>query len=87
MAGLLADLVEQVGDAGVGEVVGLGDLQGEAGLRVTTDGFDWQVPGYRRALVDALVRTLPKDVRRTLIPMAETVGRRVGSTRVPVGEG
>ncbi len=41
--------------------------------RVTTDGFDWQVPGYRRALVDALVRTLPKDVRRTLIPMAETV--------------
>ncbi|MGI9028574.1 MAG: ATP-dependent RNA helicase HrpA, partial [Ilumatobacteraceae bacterium] len=41
--------------------------------RVAEDGFDWQVPGYRRELVDALVRTLPKAIRRELIPMAETV--------------
>ena len=60
--------------------------------QVTDDGFDWQVPGYRRELVGALVRTLPKDVRRALIPAAETtvaaadrLGRRgVGwSTRWP----
>jgi ATP-dependent helicase HrpA len=35
-------------------------------------GFDWLVPGYRRELVSLLVRSLPKDVRRDLIPMAET---------------
>ena len=38
----------------------------------TGDGFDWQVPGHRAELVAALVRTLPKDVRRGLIPAAET---------------
>jgi ATP-dependent helicase HrpA len=41
--------------------------------QVTADGFDWQVPGNRGELVAALVRTLPKDIRRRLIPAAETV--------------
>ena len=40
--------------------------------RVTADGFDWQVPGLRADLVAALVQTLPKDIRRQLIPIAET---------------
>ncbi|MET0144107.1 MAG: ATP-dependent RNA helicase HrpA [Ilumatobacteraceae bacterium] len=35
-------------------------------------GLDWQIPGYRADLVGAMVRTLPKDVRRQLIPAAET---------------
>jgi len=35
-------------------------------------GFDWLVPGYRRELVALLVRSLPKDIRRHLIPMNET---------------
>ena len=35
-------------------------------------GFDWSIPGYRAELVDLLVRSLPKDVRRELIPMTET---------------
>ena len=35
-------------------------------------GFDWLIPGYRFELVDLLVRSLPKDVRRELIPMTET---------------
>ncbi len=35
-------------------------------------GFDWLIPGYRAELVDLLVRSLPKDVRRELIPMTET---------------
>ncbi len=35
-------------------------------------GLDWLVPGYREELVGLLVRSLPKDVRRELIPMNET---------------
>ena len=45
-----------------------------AGLnQVSADGFDWQIPGHRAELVTALVRSLPKDVRRQLIPLGETI--------------
>jgi ATP-dependent helicase HrpA len=50
--------------------------------RVPAEELDWQVPGYRRELVEALVRTLPKEIRRQLIPMAATVAAawdRLGS--------
>ncbi len=40
--------------------------------QVSAAGFDWQVPGYRGELVQALVRTLPKPLRRNLTPLAET---------------
>jgi ATP-dependent helicase HrpA len=40
--------------------------------QVETDGFDWLVPGYRPELVELLVRSLPKERRRDLIPMTET---------------
>jgi ATP-dependent helicase HrpA len=36
--------------------------------RVHGDGFDWQVPGLRLELVTALIRALPKNVRRHLVP-------------------
>ncbi len=36
--------------------------------RLAHDTFDWQVPGLRHDLVTALIRALPKAVRRTLIP-------------------
>jgi ATP-dependent helicase HrpA len=36
------------------------------------DAFDWGVGGNRGELVEAVVRTLPKDLRRQLIPLAET---------------
>ena len=36
--------------------------------RVGVDGFDWQVPGLRTELVTALIRALPKNVRRQLVP-------------------
>jgi ATP-dependent RNA helicase HrpA len=42
--------------------------------QVRGDNLDWQIPGYRDELVQALARTLPKDIRRALIPLAETVG-------------
>ena len=32
------------------------------------DAFDWQIPGLRHDLVTAMIRALPKAVRRTLIP-------------------
>ena len=41
--------------------------------QVTADGLDWGVPGYRDELAGMLVRSLPKDMRRHLIPMNETV--------------
>ncbi len=48
--------------------------------------FDWQIPGYRADLAQALARTLPKEVRRQLIPAAETVDeavRRLGPPDEP----
>ena len=50
------------------------------------DGLDWQIPGHRAELVAALVRTLPKDIRRGLIPAAETTTAafdRLGPPRWP----
>ena len=41
--------------------------------QITDDGFDWQVPGHRAELVEQLMRSLPKTIRRELIPFAETV--------------
>lgn len=39
--------------------------------RVRADGFDWQVPGLRDELITALLRTLPKVLRRQVVPAAE----------------
>jgi len=36
--------------------------------RLTGDGFDWQVPGLREELVTALIRSLPKALRRNFVP-------------------
>ncbi len=45
-----------------------------AGLnQVTPDGFDWQIPGHRPDVIATLIRSLPKDVRRRLNPIAETI--------------
>jgi ATP-dependent helicase HrpA len=36
--------------------------------QVTPEGFDWQVPGFREELVTALIRSLPKGIRRNIVP-------------------
>ncbi len=36
--------------------------------RLSPAGFDWQVPGLRLELVTALVRALPKAIRRSFVP-------------------
>ncbi len=38
-------------------------------------GFDWQVPGFRQDLIAALLRTLPKAVRRQVVPVADWARR------------
>jgi ATP-dependent helicase HrpA len=37
------------------------------------DLVEWQIPGHRHELVGELVRMLPKDVRRDLSPLNETI--------------
>src|SRR5918997_418291 len=39
--------------------------------QVDPGGFDWQVPGHRLDLVTALIRSLPKAVRRHLVPVPD----------------
>ncbi|MEM9035061.1 MAG: ATP-dependent RNA helicase HrpA [Actinomycetota bacterium] len=39
--------------------------------RLRPDRFDWQVPGLRDELVVALLRSLPKVIRRRLLPLAD----------------
>jgi ATP-dependent helicase HrpA len=40
---------------------------------VSPEGFDWQVPGLREELVTALLRSLPKDLRRAFVPVPDHV--------------
>jgi len=39
--------------------------------RMREDGFDWQVPGLRKELVTALIRALPKHIRKNVVPAAD----------------
>ena len=38
-------------------------------------GFDWQVPGLRDELIAALLRALPKAIRRNVVPAADWAAR------------
>ena len=53
-------------DDGVSVVIPLALLQ-----QVQDTGFDWQVPGLRAELVTALLRALPKAIRRHVVPAAD----------------
>jgi ATP-dependent helicase HrpA len=53
-------------DDGVTVVVPLALL-----AQLRPDGFDWQVPGMRDELVTALLRALPKPIRRHVVPAAD----------------
>src|SRR5690606_30028488 len=53
---------------GVSVEVPLGALR-----QLDAEPFEWNVPGLRADLVDALVRSLPKSLRRALVPVPETV--------------
>jgi ATP-dependent helicase HrpA len=53
--------------------------------QITDDGFDWQIPGHRDDLVESLLRSLPKDIRRHLIPFADTVDAVLEALGPPTG--
>lgn len=36
--------------------------------QISEQGFDWQIPGLRRDLVIALIKSLPKSIRRNFVP-------------------
>ncbi|MFC4242066.1 ATP-dependent RNA helicase HrpA [Gryllotalpicola reticulitermitis] len=46
--------------------------------RLSPEGFDWQVPGLRVELVTAMIRSLPKALRRSVVPAADWATRIVG---------
>ena len=39
--------------------------------RLRATGFDWHVPAFREELVTALIRSLPKEHRRALVPVPD----------------
>ncbi len=43
--------------------------------RLRPAGFDWQVPGLREQLVVALIKSLPKAIRRNVVPAADWATR------------
>ncbi|MDF2492325.1 MAG: putative ATP-dependent helicase, partial [Microbacterium sp.] len=43
--------------------------------QIRPDGFDWQVPGLRDELITALLRALPKAIRRHVVPAADWAAR------------
>ena len=51
-----------------------------AGLRA--EGFDWQVPGLLEELVTALIKSLPKNIRRTVVPAADWARRLLAALPV-----
>jgi ATP-dependent helicase HrpA len=45
------------------------------------DRFEWLVPGLRAELVTTLIRSLPKDLRRPLVPVPETAAAVLAALR------
>ena len=57
--------------------------------QVEEGGFEWQIPGLRRELIIALIKSLPKPVRRNLVPApnyAEAFLGRVTPLALPLLE-
>ncbi|WP_243792542.1 ATP-dependent RNA helicase HrpA [Saccharopolyspora gloriosae] len=48
-------------------------------------GFDWQIPGLREELVIALLKSLPKTLRRNFVPVPDHA--RAALSRMPVMRG
>jgi ATP-dependent helicase HrpA len=56
---------------------------------VSADAFEWQVPGLRAELVTALIRSLPKPLRRNFVPapdVAKSVLDRIAPEQGPLLE-
>ncbi|GAB3798705.1 ATP-dependent RNA helicase HrpA [Humibacter antri] len=55
--------------------------------RLNPTGFDAQVPGLRTELITALIRTLPKALRRSVVPAADWASRIAAELPPGVGSG
>ena len=58
--------------------------------RLGGDEFAWQIPAFREELVTALIRALPKELRRNFVPAPDTARAVLGSLdpeREPLLEG
>ncbi len=65
---------------GVTVIVDVGLLE-----RLDPAVFEWNVPGMRRELVETMVRSLPKRLRRVFSPIPDTVDRLM--TEIDPGDG
>ena len=57
--------------------------------QIKNSGFDWQVPGFRYDLIISLIKSLPKSLRKSLVPApnyAEAFLNRANSTASPLLE-
>ena len=52
---------------------------------LTRLGVDTAVPGFAEPRIEALLRSLPKDARRNLIPIGETAAQFIASTLTSAG--
>ncbi|HIF9099215.1 TPA: ATP-dependent RNA helicase HrpA [Photobacterium damselae] len=50
--------------------------------QVEPDGFDWQIPGLRYELVVALIKSLPKTLRRNFVPAPNYADAFLSRTKV-----
>lgn len=50
--------------------------------QVEPEGFDWQIPGLRHELVIALIKSLPKTIRRNFVPAPNYANAFLQSTNV-----
>lgn len=67
-------------DDGVTLRVSLAEVQ-----RLTPAALDWAVPGHLREKIELLLKALPKEQRRTLIPLSETAQKLAGQLPLIAG--
>ncbi|MEV8289452.1 ATP-dependent RNA helicase HrpA [Streptomyces niveus] len=53
--------------------------------QITSEGFDWQIPGLREEVVVELIRSLPKPIRRHYVP-APNYAKKFLERAVPLQE-
>lgn len=53
--------------------------------QIEPDRFEWQVPGLREELVTALIKSLPKPIRRSFVPAPDTARQALDALGAPDG--
>ena len=55
------------------------DVSVEILSQINADEFDWLVPGMRSELIAELIRGLPKNIRRNVVPAADWAAKAMGA--------